>query len=58
MQGVVCWNSAEKTFDCPVHGSRFSCKDGMCVNGPAKENLVSADKLAVESQAFSMGSGM
>lgn len=40
MQGVVCWNSAEKTFDCPVHGSRFS-KEGTCIAGPAKANLSS-----------------
>ncbi len=58
MQGVVCWNSAEKTFDCPVHGSRFSSKDGTCVNGPAKANLVPADKLGDGIEAYSMGSGM
>lgn len=38
MKGVVCWNQTEKSFDCPVHGSRFS-KDGLCLNGPAKANL-------------------
>lgn len=38
MKGVVCWNKAENSFDCPVHGSRFS-NDGLCLNGPAKENL-------------------
>ncbi|KAI9880847.1 MAG: hypothetical protein M1830_010442 [Pleopsidium flavum] len=43
LHGVVCWNHAEKTWDCPVHGSRFS-KDGICVMGPAKENLAPADK--------------
>ena len=38
MKGVVCWNNTEKSWDCPVHGSRFS-KDGVCVEGPANANL-------------------
>ncbi|TPX17940.1 uncharacterized protein E0L32_012003 [Thyridium curvatum] len=38
LKGVVCWNPAEKSFDCPIHGSRFS-ETGVCVNGPAKANL-------------------
>lgn len=38
MKGVVCWNSAEKSWDCPVHGSRFS-KDGVQLMGPAKAGL-------------------
>lgn len=42
MKGVVCWNVAEKTFDCRVHGSRFS-KEGTCVMGPAKTGLASKD---------------
>lgn len=38
MKGVVCWNHAEASFDCPVHASRFS-SDGVCIMGPAKGNL-------------------
>lgn len=38
LKGVVCWNNVEKSFDCPVHGSRFG-KDGVCVMGPAKAGL-------------------
>ena len=35
---VVHWNTTEKSFDCPCHGSRFSC-EGKVINGPAVTDL-------------------
>lgn len=35
---VLQWNGEEKSFDCPCHGSRFTC-EGKVVNGPALSDL-------------------
>ena len=34
----VQWNPAEKSWDCPCHGSRFSC-EGKVIQGPAIKDM-------------------
>jgi glycine/D-amino acid oxidase-like deaminating enzyme/nitrite reductase/ring-hydroxylating ferredoxin subunit len=38
MKCAVAWNAAEKSWDCPCHGARYSV-DGDVLNGPADANL-------------------
>ncbi len=38
MGGVVHWNEAEQTWDCPLHGGRFTA-DGQRIYGPPESDL-------------------
>ncbi len=44
----VQWNSAEKSWDCPCHGSRFHY-DGAILQGPAVEPLESRNLAAIHA---------
>jgi len=50
-KGIVHWNQDEKTWDCPVHGSRFD-ELGHVINGPANQNLQSKEHIKVSGDSF------
>ncbi|WP_427116225.1 FAD-dependent oxidoreductase [Pseudarthrobacter scleromae] len=43
LDGILHWNDSELTWDCPLHGSRFS-SDGKLLEGPATKDLPAAGK--------------
>ncbi|KAK6513173.1 hypothetical protein TWF506_009337 [Arthrobotrys conoides] len=44
--GIVAWNEVEKSWDCPVHGSRFDGLTGKCIFGPSNRGLAAEDEAA------------
>jgi glycine/D-amino acid oxidase-like deaminating enzyme/Rieske Fe-S protein len=41
--GILHWNDSELTWDCPLHGSRFT-NEGKLLEGPATKDLPAAGK--------------
>lgn len=50
---IVSWNSTEKSWDCPCHGSRFD-PYGNVINGPANNNLDSPEEYKALLNAATM----
>ena len=44
MSCEVNWNNAERTWDCPCHGSRFD-RSGKVIHGPALKDLLEEEKI-------------
>jgi glycine/D-amino acid oxidase-like deaminating enzyme/nitrite reductase/ring-hydroxylating ferredoxin subunit len=49
MKCIVRWNGAEKSFDCPCHGSRFT-RYGKVINGPANVDLARKKMVLTEHE--------
>lgn len=49
LRGAVHWNAAEKTWDCPCHGSRFDAY-GRCLNGPSQRDLDAVEAPAQDTR--------
>ena len=45
----VCWNGAEKTWDCPCHGSRFSFT-GELMTAPARKDLEVIERTEIKQK--------
>ena len=41
--GIVAWNDADRSWDCPLHGSRFA-PDGTLLEGPATQDLSTSSR--------------
>jgi Rieske Fe-S protein len=41
--GILHWNDSERSWDCPLHGSRFD-SNGKRLEGPATKDLPAAGK--------------
>ena len=48
---IVHWNSTNRSWDCPCHGSRYS-PDGEVLNGPAVNALAPVDEPAGEDEGL------
>jgi glycine/D-amino acid oxidase-like deaminating enzyme/nitrite reductase/ring-hydroxylating ferredoxin subunit len=53
--GIVCFNAAESSFDCPVHGSRFDARDGACINRPSPRGLAPVEEADIAQLAARKG---